>query len=294
MFNVPVSFFFDFGHVSETLRPCIMAEFANAGAKHLVLTCTFIKDIINQSGLEDTLLKEMADNGLSFCDAHAPFGAALDLNCPWESKRRIMLERLRLALEICSYMKVDTIALHVGNNHFEGASHIPDDLHINRMKEALSQILPTAEKLGITLCIENIWLSVNSPDVLNDIKRDFPTPYLGFCYDSGHANIMDNGRLQTSGVAWKAWNASGKDTPIWEDKALEKMLPHIVNCHLHDNNGIGDEHTNPGKGNINWSHTIKLLKSAPRLKVIQSEVSPVKSGIFIKEMVDKFNELGDL
>lgn len=294
MFNVPISFLFDFGHVSDKMRPYIMAEFANAGAKHLVLTSTFIESIIKQPGFEDTLLKEMADNGLSFCDAHMPFGAELDLNCPNEAKRAMMIAKLKLVLEICAYMKTDTIAIHVGNNHYEAASKIADEIHIARMKDALSRLLPTAEELGITLCIENIWFSVNTPDVLNSIKAEFPTPALGFCYDSGHANIMDNGRLSETGNAWNGWKASGKDVPIWEDKALEKMLPHIVNCHLHDNNGMQDQHTLPGRGNIDWNKTIKLLKSAPRLKVVQSEVIPVYSGVFIKEMVDKFNELAEL
>ena len=294
MFKVPVTYLFDFEHVSDKMRPYIMEEFSSAGAKHLVLSDTLIKRIINQSGFEDTLLKEISDAGMSFCDAHAPFSAAQDLNCPYDTKRSMMVSRLKLALEICSFMKVDTITIHVGNNHYEGTSHIPDEVHINWIKEALSQLLPAAEKLGITICIENIWFSINTPDVLNSIKAEFPTPALGFCYDSGHANIMDNGRLQSTGNAWTGWQASGKDVPLWEDKALEKMLPHVVNCHLHDNDGTRDAHTLPGKGNINWEHIIKLLKTAPRLKVIQSEVIPVHSGIYVRELVEKFNELAEL
>ncbi len=294
MFDVPVTFLYDFEHVSDRMRPYIMQEFASAGAKHLVLSDTLIKMIINKPGMEDTLLEEMANSGLSFCDAHAPFGASLDLNCPWESKREMMVSRLKLALEICAFMKVDTITIHLGNNHFDPTSSIADDIHISRMKEALSQLLPTAEKLGITICIENIWFSVNTPEVLNDIKSEFQTDALGFCYDSGHANIMDNGRLSGEGNAWNGWKASGKAVPLWEDKALEKMLSNVVNCHLHDNNGTRDEHTLPGRGNINWNHIIPLLKSAPRLKVIQSEVIPVYSGTYIKELVDTFKQLSEI
>ena len=291
MFDVPVTFLYDFEHVSDRMRPYIMQEFAQAGAKHLVLSDTLIKMIIGKPGLEDTLLEEMANNGLSFCDAHAPFGASLDLNCPFEEKRPMMISRLKLALEICAYMKVDTITIHLGNNHFEPATAIADDIHIKRMKDALSRLLPTAEKLGITICIENIWFSVNTPEVLNDIKSGFPTDALGFCYDSGHANIMDKGRLVPEGNAWRGWNASGKPVPAWEDKALEKMLPNVVNCHLHDNDGTLDAHTLPGKGNIDWNHIIPLLNSAPRLKLIQSEVLPIYSGTHIQELVDKFAQL---
>ena len=101
---------------------------------------------------------------------------------------------------------------------------------------------------------------------------------------------MNNGRLYATGQGWDGWRAAGKE-PVWEDKALEKLLPHVVNCHLHDNNGWRDEHKLPGRGNVNWPHIIGLLESAPRLKVIQSEVLPVFSGTFIRELVEKFDEL---
>ena len=294
MFSVPVTFLYDFEHVSDRMRPYIMQEFALAGAKYLVFSDILLEKTIATPGFEDTLLQEIKDNGLSFCDAHAPFGPCLDLNCPWESKRPMMLARLKLALEICKYMNVDTITIHLGNNHFEPASMDPEQLHIQRMKESLSELLPLAEKLGITICIENIWFSVNTPDVLNSIKAEFPTDALGFCYDAGHANIMDNGRKYATGSAWSGWKAAGIARPIWEGEALEKMLPNVVNCHLHDNSGWKDEHKLPGQGCINWEHIIRLLKKAPRLKAVQSEVIPVASGTHIRELVEKFNELAEI
>lgn len=289
MSGIPITFNYEFQHISSTMRPYIMSEFSRYGAKYLVLAKTFLDQIIADPGLEDVLLKEMSDNGLAFCDAHAPYGPRLDMNSPWRGRKQMVLERLKLSLELCSYMKVDTITMHLGNNHFAPADSIPDDLHIASMQESLAELLPLAEKLGITICIENIWFSVNTPDVLNSIKQNFPTDALGFCYDSGHANIMDNGRHYSEGKAWSGWRAVGKD-PVWEDRALEKMLPHVVNCHLHDNHGFNDEHALPGRGNVNWEHITGLLKQAPRLKVIQSEVLPIFSGTFIKELVEKFND----
>ena len=115
MFNVPVTFLYDFEHVSDRMRPYIMEEFALAGARHLVLSDTFIRQIISHPGLEDTLLQEISGAGMSFCDAHAPFGPVLDLNCPFVEKRPIMLGRLKLILELCKYMNVDTITIHLGS-----------------------------------------------------------------------------------------------------------------------------------------------------------------------------------
>ena len=294
MFRVPVTYFFDFVSVTDRMRPYIMAEFAAAGAKHLVLTDALLQQIIAQPGLEDELLKEMSDAGLSFLDAHAPFGPVLDLNCPFPEKRAMMIARAKLALEICGAMKVDTITIHVGNNHFEPASAIPAATHAAWVKEALAELLPVAEKNGIIICIENIWFQVNTPDVLNAIKAEFPTDALGFCYDSGHANIMDRGRDYATGNAWSGWRKAGIAVPEWEDKALEKMLPQTVICHLHDNTGWNDAHDLPGRGNVDWPKILKLLDAAPRLKLIQSEVAPQRKLISIPELVAKFDELSQL
>ena len=294
MFRVPVTFYFDFEPVTDSLRLYIMGEFAAAGARHLVLTDALIQQIMAKPGLENELLKEMSGAGLSFLDAHAPFGPLLDMNCPFPEKRGLMIARLKLALEICACMKVDTITIHVGNNHFAPASAIPAATHFARMKEALAELLPVAEKLGIVICIENIWFQLNTPDVLNGIKAEFPTEALGFCYDSGHANIMDRGRDYATGNAWNGWRAAGISLPQWEDKALEKMLPHTVICHLHDNTGWNDAHDLPGRGNIDWPKILKLLDAAPRLKLIQSEVAPQRKGISIPELVAKFDHLSEL
>ena len=90
------------------------------------------------------------------------------------------------------------------------------------------------------------------------------------------------------------WKTVGVDEPEWDDRILEKMLPHVVNCHLHDNNGIVDQHYNPGRGTVDWKHIVGLLKQAPRLQVIQSEVIPVRVHDSIRDICSKFRELGEL
>jgi sugar phosphate isomerase/epimerase len=69
------------------------------------------------------------------------------------------------------------------------------------------------------------------------------------------------------------------------------MLPSVTTCHLHDNNGLWDEHVLPGRGNVDWPHVIGLLKKAPRLKCFQNEVIPVRTGASIAEVCKTFNAL---
>ncbi len=291
MFHVPVTFLFDFEHVSDRMRPYIMHEFAANGAKHLVLSDTLISMILQRAPLANDLLKEMAKEDLTFVDSHTPFGPKLDLNCPDRSARGQMVLRLKTALGIIADMNVDTTTIHVGNNHWISPEECPLEQHIANIEEALSELLPEAERLGITICIENIWFQTNTPEVLLRIKEKFPTSALGFCYDAGHANLMDNGRAYEKSAAKRAWESVGIATPPWDDRILEKMLPHVVNCHLHDNNGADDQHRNIGHGNINWPRIIGLLSKAPRLKNIQSEVIPVRENESIREICAAFRKL---
>ena len=289
MFSVPVSFLFDFGQTNAQTRPYVMHEFAANGAKHLVLCNTLIGEVMKDYTLQKTLLDEMAAEGLTFADAHASFGPMRDLICPVEEARPQMLLRQKLTLQILADMGVTTITIHTGNEtHYPGY-----DLEVmyDCMKRSLDELLPAAEKLGIVICIENIWYQINTPERLLGIKKEFPSDALGFCYDSGHANLMDKGRNFPDSNPFKYW----KDVPPqFDDRILEKMLPHVVNCHLHDNNGIVDQHFNPGRGTVDWKHTIGLLKQAPRLQVIQSEVIPIRVHDSIRDICEKFRELGEL
>ena len=155
----------------------------------------------------------------------------------------------------------------------------------------MDELLPFAESLGVTICLENIWYQLNTPERLLEVRREFPTGALGFCYDSGHANLMAQGWQSPGSRPMLAW---GGRTPAWDDHILEKMLPHVVNCHLHDNHGIQDEHLAPGFGTVDWNRVIPLLKTAPRLQVVTCEISPIKTRSAIRDMCGSMARLGEI
>ena len=82
MFQIPVTYFFAFGHAGDELRRYIFHEFAVNGAKHLVLASDLIQMIFQNYKMADQLRQEAAAEGLTFMDAHSAFGGILDLNCP--------------------------------------------------------------------------------------------------------------------------------------------------------------------------------------------------------------------
>lgn len=287
MNRIPLTYLLEYSENNEYVRRQILAEAAAAGIKYLVLNEQLIGQIMSDPSFAGIAGKELAEVGIEFKDAHAPFGPALDLNKPDDHNIVEMYQICYLC--IAAQMQVDTITMHIGNNHY-----FPEDsteVQTDRVCKMLEKLLPEAEKLGITICIENIWMPLNSPDNLLKIKSRFPTDALGFCFDSGHANLMNNGRNHTNSIVREYHDRAGINEIIWEDSALEKMLPHIVNCHLHDNYGDRDQHALPGRGNSDWKNILALLSQAPRLKVMQSEVLLKRNPVSIKELTECFRQL---
>ena len=290
MFDVPVTFVITGDFAAEANRRHTMQEFAACGAKHLVLSNDFISSSMRNHKFAAQLNTEMAEAGLTFVDAHSPFGGVLDLNCPDLAFRRQMLMRHKLAMQISAEMGVKTITIHPGSDRF--FPEIPLDKHLDLMRKSIEELLIEAEKCDIIVCIENSMSRAACPKRVVQLKNEFDSPYLGLCYDSGHAHQLDAARNFSDSVIHQFWQIVGEKEPEWDDQALERMLPEIVNCHLHDNDGSSDAHIAPGKGTIDWKKVISLLKRAPKLQAIQCEVL-MRPDDTPAEICRKFAELGE-
>ena len=227
MFQIPVTYFFAFGHAGDELRRYIFHEFAVNGAKHLVLASDLIQMIFLNHKMADQLRQEAAAEGLTFMDAHSAFGGILDLNCPDPDFRPQMILRQKMAIRVAAQMGVDTITIHPGSDRF--FPEIPLEKHFDLMRDGLDQILPEAEACGVTVCIENSMSRAACPAAVVMLKNEYDTDTLGLCYDCGHANQLDNGRHHPGGTIWKYWQIVGVDEPEWDDRIIEKMLPQMVN-----------------------------------------------------------------
>lgn len=285
----PVTFYTDLPELDDSLKSCFLNEMAACGAEHLVLTSSILGSMLGNHDLIKKYAAQLKSAGLDFVDSHALYGAKWDLNCACEAWRDMLALKHKISLNIAANLGVKSMTFHIGNDFTQ--PEIPEKVHMERIFSMLDILLPEAEKLDMVIAIENSWTCLASVDKLLEIKAAYPTGHLGLCYDSGHANIMDNGRLYPQGPAYETWQPMQAAVPRWEDKALEKMLKEVAVCHLHDNDGSGDYHNLPGCGNIDWRKTVELLKKAPRLMAIQSEVSAVRHRISCQQLVKTFADL---
>ena len=283
---VPVTHVARINSMEENFRPYLFRHFAESGIRNLVLESSLMPACLKDPFLPEKLLKVAGETGITFVDGHAHFPDPLCPSYPIEEKRPFMLDYLKLEIRIAADFGVKTLTVHTGNN-FDRS--LPAGVYREAMYRSLDVLLPEAEKLDVILALENIWTVPNTGNELVLAMEKFPSKNLGLCYDSGHANIMKFARSENSPA--RIWWDSPEEIPQ-DDQILEKMLPYVVNCHLHDNHGLKDEHLLPGKGNIDWDHIMGLLKKAPRLQCIQNESSSfLATSAPAREVAELFEEL---
>ena len=285
--RLPLTYYFEWDAVDERARRMVMAEFAANGAKHLVLTHTLLKMLCGTPSLYRKLAAEVAEAGLDFVDAHAPFRDECDLWLPVEAYRRQMIARRKFELQLVADFGIRTCTIHVGNWPYPGH---PLEVYRDAVRRSLEELLPVAEQLDVTIALENLYKPLNLPDDVVGFVEEFGSPHLGLCFDAGHANILARGGEYPDGTAYKSCASMGT-TPVWDARALDKMLPYVVSCHLHDNRIRKDDHDLPGTGTVDWTTVLEKLSRAPGLKCIQSEVEPLRNGIPVKELCAAFRKL---
>lgn len=293
MLPAPVTYYMKYDAFTKDDISSVLHEYAANGVKYISLTCSLLGAVMGDPCCMATMQKALAEEGISFLDSHSiATHKDYDLNCPDPFKRHQMLARHKLGLWIGAEMGVRTMAFHPG---FDFAlEDFTIEKQIDLVSASLDELLPVAEKAEVTMCLENIWFAGCMPDVLLELKKRFPSPYFAFCYDSGHANIVSSvTKAQEGGWARFHWKSSGYEEPHWEDHALEKMLPYVVNCHLHDNNGLMDQHQIPGSGTVDWKKIVSLLRKAPNLRVIHAEINPSPEQS-IGEITKAFRAIGEL
>lgn len=119
---------------------------------------------------------------------------------------------------------VETIVLHTAET---SDIKLPNTIALERMK----RIAEEAERCEVKLALENILFN-DTLDYLMQVK----SPYLGFCFDSGHNNCMSQ-----------------------DSCMLDKYGDRLFTVHFHDNDGKKDEHRIPYDGSIDWNGIMHKL-----------------------------------
>jgi len=120
---------------------------------------------------------------------------------------------------------------------------------LKQQMRTLEELMPYAEKYGIPIALEN-WCH-DTYETLPEYLKAFPAKYLGITYDSGHGNIDTHKGLEF----------------------LEAHKDRLQALHLHDNDGVTDQHKPPYCGNIDWNRLTTVIADSSYDRVVSFELS---------------------
>ena len=292
---------FNYGPAEIEAIPARLENMAAAGIKRIQLEAKQLMAAIDDPVYRRVLLHETEANGLKLFDAHAPHSGINSFGSPRPGAHENLLKVASKALNGAADLGIHTLTFHTARTRLVGQFAPPSgeiaDVNLDgarsRIMRQLEIVVPEAEKLGIMMALENLFLPASAADFIAPIVREFNHPNLGLNYDSGHALLLE--KLPGKDPSLIAeWIQSGwTDSKVTlQDDQLDAMLDQVITAHLHDNMGINDEHLLPGDGAANWSHIIERLRRAPRLISLHSEVMPKYYGNTPGIQAERFRQIG--
>jgi len=173
-----------------------------------------------------------------YSDSHWSRHTAPSLNLidPEKSRRIDAMDEIKRAIESAEQIPFRAITLHLG---------LKDEPWNTRALEnsltAIEHLKAFAHPLGVKILLEDLQNEVTTPEHLLEILRVGHFDNVGITLDIGQAHLGDGGI----------------------DLAFELLKSRIAELHLHDNQGVKNDHLWPGSGKIDWKNVAKQIAILP-------------------------------
>jgi len=168
--------------------------------------------------------------------------------------RKAVFLNLKKAIALAQKVGADRLTIHPGFREMPGPAA---KLSYKSLIKNLREVVRIGKQHNVTVCLENFnnnpfFLCFELEDflrVLNSVRG------LKATFDVGHANTT-------------------KTKPHNYFRVVKNF---VMNMHVHDNNGMADEHKGIGEGNINFNKLFSECKNANYLGPFILEVFPYKN-----------------
>lgn len=291
----------DLSYPDKNVMTVYMGMAAGLGVKRISIDAVTLRKIAEDKELAADIVKAADQHKITVFDAHAPHSMCDSLGCPLPGAFEHSVQTMLTSLQSAAEIGVKVLTMHTARTRLvngfapeSGPIEYADlDGAADRTLRQLEILIPEAEKLGICIALENLFLPSATAAHLMRIMEKARHANLGFCYDSGHALIVEDfpGKTPEMIAGWIAcgWN---NDTITFQGDQLDLMLNDVITTHFHDNDGKGDLHLLPGNGIANWKRIAGRMNKAPRLLSVQSEVGKGEMMADIREAFRMFAEAG--
>lgn len=225
--------------------------------------------------------KAAEETGIKIWQMHMPYALYIP-QAKDDVNRYLWYEVASKSMELCAFLDCPYIVVH----GFKLARQLgSEEAEWDKTKEFLDYLAPIAMRLGITICIENLYAMIGNHIVegpccdvhkvterIDAINAEYGAEVLGFCFDTGHANLV------------------GLDM----ESFITSLGSRLKVLHVHDNDGVRDLHqipftftrTKTNKPATDWSGFVSGLQNINFEGVLSFETAPVLSS-FPEEMKEE-------
>lgn len=214
-------------------------------------------------------LKRRAEEARLSMSVHSP-AYGLNIASMNPGLRRESIAQIISALELAGDIEARNVVIHGGTVHFLHEAMWEETARVSREAAlaALEEIAGEAEKLGVTVCLENTCGKDAVPGTLADVARAVG--------EVGSRSLR---------VALDIAHFCSNKEPI---DSLRQAAPLIEHVHISDNNGSDDAHLPLGEGTLDLEPFADFLKAfeGPVVLEIEDVKCPGEKAIQSKEWLE--------
>jgi sugar phosphate isomerase/epimerase len=250
-----------------------LRRIADAGFTHIHWCHHWRSDFLYADSEIEQLRTWFDEYGLTLNDVHGSEGVEKFWYSPKEYARLAGIELVKNRIDFTARLGADAVVMHVYPDTVAPEYAPFNAVAWDQLRRSLDELEPYARERGVRIAVENLIdsLALNAHVVTMDEVGDnfakigrlfdlYSPDYLGLCYDSGHANL-------------------GRDR--MDD--LEPLTDRLIALHLHDNNGMADQHRLIFSDVIDWERLAGLIAQSAYHKPISMEVSMKNAHIETEE-----------
>lgn len=184
--------------------------------------------------------------GLCTYQAHAPFPSWL---AGEDEYNEFLLRALEKTIAGCGYIGCSRLVIHPFFSVYDKSMTPEEEWALNMDRYA--RLIPAAKKYGVRILLENMF-STHRGKIYAACCSDFETAcryvdelnrlagedLFGFCLDTGHTLLVSKNIRDV----------------------MAMLGSRIQAFHIHDNNGVNDQHTAPYMGVLDWDRFMEGLQ----------------------------------
>jgi len=218
-----------------------LKRIADAGFTHIHWGHHWSTDFLYSKWEIERIGRWFEEFGLKLLDLHASAGMEKYWMSLEEHERLAGVELVENRINMAAELSTDVIILHM-LLPLEGDDRTK---YRDQARRSLDALEPAAKKMNVRIALEN--------GVFKDLKdmfANYSPDFLGLCYDAGHGNMIADGLDQ-----------------------LESLKERLISIHLHDNDGVNDQHKLLFSGTLDWPRLARVLAESAYKKCVSMEVA---------------------